>query len=50
MKVIKRRLPPVPFQAVALEPEQQVESAAAATGYPQEAVMHKCCQQRTTPR
>ncbi len=30
----RRRLPPVPSQTVALEPEQQVGSAVAATGFP----------------
>jgi hypothetical protein len=29
-----RRPPPVPLRAVALEPEQQVGSAVAATGFP----------------
>ena len=32
--VEKRRPPPVPVRAVALEPEQQVGSAVAATGFP----------------
>ena len=32
----RRRLPPVPLQTVALEPEQQVGSAVAATGLPRE--------------
>jgi hypothetical protein len=31
----RRRPPPVPLRAVALEPEQQVGSAVAATGFPQ---------------
>ena len=30
----RKRLPPVPLQTVALEPEQQVGSAVAATGLP----------------
>ena len=30
----RRRFPPVPSQTVALEPEQQVGSAVAATGLP----------------